>query len=53
MRVQRRANSLLTYSDPRSVTRYIGGPNLMIQWFKRVFIVVLAVFALIGTVTTK
>ena len=29
------------------------GPNLIIQWCKGVFIAVLALFDLIGTVTTK
>ena len=51
--VQRCAISLLTYSHPRSVTSYMGCPNLIIQRRKRVFIAFLAFFALIGTVTTN
>ena len=31
----------------------MGGPNLIIRWYKRVFIADLALIALIGTVTTK
>ena len=31
----------------------MGGPNLIIQWCKRVMIAVFALFVLMGTVTTK
>ena len=31
----------------------MGGPNLIIQWCKTVLIAVLALFDLMGTVTTK
>ena len=53
MSVQSCAISFLTYSDLRLVMRYMGGPNLIIQWCKRDFIAVLAFFALNGTCNNK